>query len=54
MKTEPVAVAAAVRAVLLAVMAFGVGLTAEQVAAVAVAVEVVAGLWVRSKVTPTS
>lgn len=52
MSREPVALAAAVRAVLLAVMAFGFDLTAEQVAAVAVAVEVVAGLWTRTKVSP--
>lgn len=52
MSNEPVALAAAVRAVLLAVMAFGVGLTAAQVAAVGIAVELVAGLFVRARVVP--
>jgi hypothetical protein len=52
MTTEPVAIAAAVRAVLIAVMAFGVGLTAVQVAAVAIAVELVAALFVRARVVP--
>lgn len=52
MNREPVAIAAAVRAVLLAVAAFGIGLTGAQVAAVAIAVELVAALFVRSKVTP--
>lgn len=50
MNREPVAIAAAFRAVLLAAMAFGFKLSAEQVAAVAIAVEAVAALFVRSKV----
>lgn len=50
MNREPVAIAAAVRAVLLAAMAFGWHLSAEQVAAVAIAVEAVSALFVRSKV----
>lgn len=52
MNREPVAVAAAVRSVLLAVAAFGFDLSAEQVAAIAIAVETVLTLFVRSKVTP--
>ena len=52
-KTEPVALAAAVKAVLVVGVAFGAGLTAEQLAAVVVAVEVIAGLFVRSRVSPT-
>lgn len=53
MRTEPVAVAAAVRALMLAVAAFGFDLTGEQIAAVAIAVETVLALFVRSKVMPT-
>ena len=48
---EPVAVAAAVRAVILAVVAFGVKLTAEQIAATMVAVEAVLAVAVRRKVS---
>jgi len=48
---EPVAVAAAVRAVILAVVAFGVKLTAEQIAATMVAVEAVLTVAVRRKVS---
>lgn len=52
MRNEPVAIAAALRVVLLAAMAFGLKLSVEQVAAVAVAVETVLALFVRSKVAP--
>lgn len=51
---SPTKVAAAVRCVLLAVAAFGVGLTGAQVAAVAIAVEAVAELFLRRRVTPNS
>lgn len=51
--TEPVAIAAAVRAVLVAAVAFGLDFTGEQVAALVVAIELVLGLLVRSQVTPT-
>lgn len=52
MRTEPVALAAALRCVLLAACAFGLGLTAEQIAAVCIALEAVLALFVRSRVTP--
>jgi hypothetical protein len=48
---EPVQLAAAVRALLYCAVVFGLGVTAEQVAAVAVAVEVVSALFVRGRVT---
>lgn len=51
---EPVALAAAVRALLACAVAFGLDFTAEQVAAAVVAVEVVTGLFVRAKVTPNA
>ena len=51
MTREPVAIAAAVRAVLLAGMAFGLDWTAEQLAAVMLAVEAVLALVVRQTVT---
>ena len=54
LNTEPVAVAAAVRALLVCVAAFGVGLTGDQIAGVVLAVELVAGLLVRSRVSPVS
>jgi hypothetical protein len=49
---EPVQLAAATRAVLYLGVVFGLGVSAEQVAATAVAVEIVAALLVRSRVTP--
>ena len=52
--TEPVAIAAAVRAVLVAAVAFGLDWTGEQIASLVLAVELVLGLIVRSQVTPTS
>lgn len=52
MFNEPVAIAAALRAVLLAAMAFGLKMSADQMAAVMVAVEAILALFVRSKVTP--
>lgn len=51
---EPVAIAAALRAVLLAVMAFGVGVSGAQLAAVMLAVEAVLALVTRARVTPTA
>jgi hypothetical protein len=52
---EPVAIASAVKAVVLVLVLFGiVAWTDEQVAGVLVALEVVLGLFVRSKSTPTS
>lgn len=53
MNREPVAIAAALRSVIACAVAFGLDWTAEQVAALVVAVEVVSGLFVRSLVTPT-
>lgn len=49
---EPVAIAAAVRAVLVMLGAYGLDLTAEQIAATVVAVEAVLAIVVRRKVTP--
>jgi uncharacterized membrane protein len=49
---EPVAVAAALEAVLVVAIAFGVDVTAEQLAAIVTAVTLVLGLFVRSQVTP--
>jgi hypothetical protein len=54
MNTEPVAISAAVRAVLVCLGAFGLGLSAEQIAAVVVAVEAVLALVVRRRVTPSN
>lgn len=49
---EPAVIAAAVRAIILAATAFGLGWTAEQVAAVMLAVEAVLAVAVRQSVTP--
>lgn len=53
MTTEPVALAACVRAILLAVMAFGFDIKPEQLAAVMFAVEAILAIVTRSKVEPT-
>ena len=53
LKAEPVAIAAAVRAVLVMLGAYGLGLTAEQIAATVVAVEAVLAVIVRSQVSPS-
>lgn len=50
---EPVAVSAAIRAVLACGMAFGLGWSAQQLASVMLAVESVFALFVRARVTPT-
>lgn len=50
--TEPVQLAAAVRALLYVAVVFGADVSAEQVTALAVAVEVVTALLVRRRVTP--
>jgi hypothetical protein len=50
---EPVQLAAGVRALLYCGVVFGLDVTAEQVAAVAVAVEVVSALFVRRRVEPS-
>ena len=52
LNAEPVAIAAAVRALLVVAIAFGLNFTGEQVAATVVAIELVLGLFVRSKVAP--
>lgn len=52
-RSEPVAVAAAVQAVMVAAVAFGVNVSAEQLAAVNAALIAVMGLFVRSRVTPS-
>lgn len=49
---EPVRLAAAIRALLIAAVAFGLDVSEEQIVAVVVAVEVVSALFVRSRVTP--
>lgn len=51
---EPVAWSAFIRAVILCVIAFGVKMTLDQVAAVMLVVELGLALFTRSKVTPTS
>lgn len=50
---EPVAAAAALRGVVLAGMAFGLKVSAEQLAAVMVALETVLGFVTRTAVAPT-
>ena len=52
MMNEPVALSAALRAVMLAGMAFGLHLSVEQLAAVMLAVEMVLALLTRANVTP--
>lgn len=52
MMNEPVALSAALRAVMLAGMAFGLHLTVAQLAAVMLAVEMVLALLTRANVTP--
>lgn len=54
MNREPVAVAAAVRAVIACAIAFGLNWTEEQLVLVIVAVEAVLALIVRTRVTPTT
>lgn len=49
---EPVAITAAVRAVILAATAFGLNWTAEQVAAIMIAVEAILAIVVRQSVSP--
>lgn len=51
---SPTKIAAAVRLVLLAIAAFWAGLSGTQVAAVAVAVEAVAELFLSRRVTPNA
>lgn len=50
-RAEPVAVTAAIRACLMVAMSFGLGWTAEQLAAVMLAVELVLALFLRGQVT---
>lgn len=52
MNRQPVAIAAAIRAIILASVAFGLSWTAEQVAALMFAVEAVLVLFVQPQVTP--
>lgn len=52
--TEPVRLAAALRALLVAAVAFGLDVTEEQIVALVVAVEVVSALFVRARVTPAA
>lgn len=52
LNAEPVAIAAAVRAILVMAAAYGLGLTGDQIAATVVAVEAVLAVIVRAKVTP--
>lgn len=53
-RTEPVAVAAAIRALLLVGIAFGLDWTEQQMAAVMLAVELVLALVLRTQVTSES
>jgi hypothetical protein len=52
MRTEPVAVIAAIKLTLLAAVAFGLDLTGEQIAAVVVALEAWSVVLVRKRVSP--
>ena len=52
-RTEPVIVSTLVRAVIMVAAAWGVGLTAEQIAAVLLLTEAVLALLVRHAVTPS-
>lgn len=52
--TEPVAISAAIRSIVLLAVAFGLAWSPEQIAALMVAVEAVLALLVRRKVTPTT
>lgn len=52
--TEPVRLAAAARTLLVAGVAFGLDVSAEQIAALVVAIETVSALFVRSRVEPTA
>jgi hypothetical protein len=49
---EPVMIAAAIRAVILAAVSFGLDVTAEQIATLMVAVEAVLAMVTRALVTP--
>ena len=51
---EPVAIAAAIRAIILCGVAFGLQWSPEQIAALMLAVEAVLGIFVRQSVVPTS
>lgn len=51
-KREPVATAALARSLVVLAAAFGLDLTVEQMAAVLVTVELIAGVLTRRKVTP--
>ena len=51
---EPVVVGAAVRVVLTSALAFGLDLTAEQVAAIVISVETILALFTRQAVTPVA
>ena len=52
MKREPVLIIAAIKAVILCAVAFGLKLTADQIIALGVAIEAVAAVFTRSKVSP--
>lgn len=52
LRNEPVMLGGAIRAVILAATAFGLNWSAEQVAAIMLAVEAVLSLFTRSQVTP--
>lgn len=51
---EPAAIAAALKSALFAAVLFGVALDAQQLAGIALALEVILGLFVRAKVTPNA
>lgn len=54
MKSEPVAIAAAIRSVILVAVAFGLKWSPEQIATLMIAVEAVMALFVRSQVVPVA
>ena len=53
MKTEPAVIVALVSAVIALAVSFGLSLSEEQVGAIMAVVTILAGLVVRSQVTPT-
>lgn len=54
MKNEPVLIAAAIQALILAAVSFGLHWSTDQVAALMAAVTAVLAIFVRSQVTPVS
>lgn len=53
-KAEPAVVVSLVSALLALAVAFGAHLSGEQIAAIVAPIQIVAGLFIRSKVTPVT